>query len=363
VAQINSRLLGAEERPDPQPLMANEGLCYVGSYVLGMGFVLTPEERKELIRKNTANGKLIFPYLGGEEVNTSPTQDFDRYVINFGEMSLEEAERWPDLLRIVREKVKPERDKNNRDVRKKYWWRFGETAPALKEVLRSANLCLVTARVSKHLIFSLQPTNRIFSEQLYVIALADNAHFGILQSRIHDIWAWMLSSTMRGAGIRYAASDCFDTFPFPETKLLGDTVTLSAVGQRLYEARAKLMVERNQGLTVTYNQLKEPGNHDRAIVALRRLHEEMDRAVLDAYGWSDIEVPPFATPTTVDEKAAFERFSDAVIDRLFALNTVRAATEAESAPRIAAKRAAKPLRRRPALKVAKPRARKQEKAS
>ncbi len=79
--------------------------------VYGQGFVLTPDERDTLIAKDAKNAERIFPYLGGQEVNTSPTQEFDRYVISFGQMSLEEAEQWPDLIEIVREKVKPEREK------------------------------------------------------------------------------------------------------------------------------------------------------------------------------------------------------------------------------------------------------------
>jgi len=117
---VNSRLRAKPERPDPQKLPENAGLSFQGSIVLGMGFVLTPEERAELIAKNPKNAERIFPYLGGEEVNTSPTQSPHRFVISFGQMSLEEAEQWPDLLNIVRERVKPERDRNRREVRRKY---------------------------------------------------------------------------------------------------------------------------------------------------------------------------------------------------------------------------------------------------
>ncbi len=120
VAQINSQLGAGAERSDARKLFANAGTAFVGSYVLGMGFTLTPEEREALVRKDPRNAERIFPYLGGQEVNTSPTQTFDRYVISFGTTSLEEAERWPDLLAIVRQKVKPERDKlkNNPDGRR-----------------------------------------------------------------------------------------------------------------------------------------------------------------------------------------------------------------------------------------------------
>ena len=80
-----------------------------------------------------------------------------------------------------------------------------------------------------------------------------------------------------------------------------------------------------QGLTQTYNKLKDAGCQDEAIVALRNLHLDLDRAVLTAYGWDDLHplVPPYTTPTTDAEKRALAAFEDAIIDRLFALNDSR----------------------------------------
>jgi hypothetical protein len=83
------------------PLAENSEKSFQGSIVLGMGFVLTREEREALVRRNPENAEQVFPYIGGEEVNSHPLQTHDRYVINFGEMTLEEAGRWPDLLAIV----------------------------------------------------------------------------------------------------------------------------------------------------------------------------------------------------------------------------------------------------------------------
>ena len=156
------------ERPDPQKLEANSNKSFQGSIVLGMGFTLTPQERDELIARDKKNAERIFPYIGGKEVNASPTQDFHRYVINFGQMSLEEAEKWPDLLQIVRENVKPERDKNNRLQYKKYWWHHGGKRPALYKAIQGLPRCLVTSCVSKHLVFSFQPPDRVFSHKLFV---------------------------------------------------------------------------------------------------------------------------------------------------------------------------------------------------
>ena len=328
VAAISSRLRPKPERPDPTRLKANEGLSFVGSYVLGMGFTLTPEERDALVTKDPRNAERIFPYLGGQEVNSSPTHDFDRYVINFGQMELEEAEAWPDLMAIVHEKVKPERDKNKRDVRKKYWWRFGEVAPALYKSVSGLERCLVTARISKHLSLSFQPTTRVWSDMLYVFPLDRHAHFALLQSRTHEAWARLLSSSMK-TDLRYAASDCFETFPFPPAPTLAPGSPLDVAGERLYTARARYMVETDQGLTTTYNQLKDVTAEGPGLAELRELHEAMDRAVLEAYGWGDVEVPPFTTPEEGDTagEAAVKAFEDEVIDRVFVLNEELAGAE------------------------------------
>ncbi|MCZ7681532.1 MAG: hypothetical protein M5U28_23145 [Sandaracinaceae bacterium] len=85
--------------------------------------------------------------------------------------------------------------------------------------------------------------------------------------------------------------DCFETFPFPEADPRAVIPGVEEIGQRLYDARATYLLKTQQGLTQTYNRLKDPACHDEPILELRRLHEEMDRAVLAAYGWTDLEVP------------------------------------------------------------------------
>ncbi len=325
VATINSRLTAGAERAEQVRLTNNAELSFQGSIVLGLGFTLTPEERDALIAKDVRNAERIFPYLGGEEVNTSPIQSHHRFVISFGQMTLEEAQAWPDLIAIVREKVKPERDRNNREVRRKYWWRFGEPAPALYESIAKLDRCLVTAQVTKHLCFSFQPTDRVFSQKLYVFPLPALTSFTVLQSRVHERWTWLLSSTMKN-DLNYSATDCFETFPFPQPDPRTVIPALEDVGQRLYDARAKYMLDEQVGLTITYNRLKDPSVTEPRIIELRRLHEEMDVAVLAAYGWSDIAVPPFCIATDGDQKS-LDAFETEVIDRLFALNAQRAEEE------------------------------------
>ncbi|WP_338867916.1 DNA methyltransferase [Myxococcus stipitatus] len=330
---INSRLRDKPERPDPVAIGANAGKSFVGTYVLGMGFVLSPEQRATLVSKSSKNAARIFRYVGGEELNSDPSPELERYVINFGQMELKEAELWPDLLGIVKDLVRPERAKlkDNPDGkrRKSYWWQYGRYTPALYHALSPLSRCLATSRVSKHLMFSWQPSSVVFSEQVIVVPVEQAHWLTALQSRVHEVWARLLSSSLEDR-LRYAPSDCFETFPFPDS---ASTSSLNAIGERLHVDRSQYMQAHNIGLTTTYNRLKDRSVTDAATQRLRDLHVAVDQAVLDAYGWKDIHVPPYcgATPKQL------EAFEDEVLDRLFDLNERRAYEEAHPTARRATK--------------------------
>ncbi len=331
VAQnIDSFLNPRKERSAPRKLGACSGLASQGCIVQGAGFVLMPEEAAALIALERNGERIIRPYIGGAEVNSHPTQLFDRYVINFGTRTLQQAEEFPQILCVVRERVKPSRDSLRDDQAtakkaKELWWRFWASRGDLYAAIAPLPRCLVNSRVSKHLMFAFQPTNRIFSDATNVFPLAAYTSFAILQSRIHEFWARLLSSSMK-TDLRYSASDCFETFPFPAEDPRTVIPELEQLGEELYSARAAFMVETNQGLTKTYNALKDPNETDPRILHLRALHERMDAAALAAYGWSDIAVPPYCMKTDED-RAALHAFEDEVIDRLFLLNEQRAKKE------------------------------------
>jgi hypothetical protein len=125
-----------------------------------------------------------------------------------------------------------------------------------------------------------------------------------MSSRPHETWASFFGSTLEDRSV-YTPSDCFETFPFPpdwETN-----PTLEAIGQTYYDFRAALMVRNNQGLTATYNRFHDPDERDPDILRLRELHAEMDRAVLDAYGFTDI-------PTDCIFRLDYEEPEDSVGD-------------------------------------------------
>ncbi|HRI06260.1 MAG TPA: N-6 DNA methylase [Nannocystaceae bacterium] len=330
VSAINSRLNPKPERSETRPLRANADIAFMGGKLVGVGLAVDEDEYAALIKQSAKNSQILRPYIGGEDVNSSPTGAHSRYVIDFTRHDLEEAKKWPALLKIVEERVKPARMKDNRGTYKTYWWKPGESGGALYQALSGLSNCLVTARVTKHLCFSLQPTIRFFSEALYIFALSTHTAFAVLQSRVHEPWARLLSSSMK-TDLRYAASDCFDTFPFPGADPREVIPEVEEAGREFYEERARFMVATEQGLTKTYNALKDPGNSDPAVLRLRRLTEAMDRAVLRAYGWTDLadNLPPYC-PLTPTQQTALQTFQDEVIDRLYQLNAHRAALEAQS---------------------------------
>ena len=509
---------------DPVRLQANAGKSFQGSIVLGMGFTFDDTDRKgvasplaemqRLIEADPRNREVIFPYIGGEEVNTSPTHAHHRYVINFRDWPLRRADRqgrqaqasktwtpesfvpgsadilsaraggppwttrrrpgivpagtmpapanameleqppllgraegfesrptspetgreamrapanrdrdgeardergsgddgsaemvemaswagatdaerrewlrsgvvpvdypgpvagdWPELVAIVEERVKPERQAQQDKGGKEKWWQFMRPRPELHAAVSGLDRVLVIARVGQQCAFTFLDADVVYSDQLIVFPFDTYARFCFLQSRPHEVWARFFGSSMKD-DLRYTPSDCFETFPFPDCaassetrptsdppdsaeapsgdggcppRRPGDDRTfnpyLEAAGKTYYEHRAAIMVRNDEGMTKTYNRFHDPYEDDPAIDRLRELHAAMDRAVLDAYGWTDIPTDcDFLLDYEIDEatwgrkkKPYRYRWPDLVRDevlaRLLALNAERAAEEARS---------------------------------
>ncbi len=369
VGTITAFLFHNGGHDDPARLGANAGKSFQGSIVLGMGFtfddtdkkgVATPlEEMRRLIARAPRSAEVILPYIGGEEVNTSPTHAHHRYVINFGERSEEECRRrWPDLMAIVEAKVKPERaekdgEKYSRMVYE--WWKFWNARQDLHAAISGIQQVLVVARVGQHGSFAFLPPGTVFSEQLIIFPLPTYAAFCALQSRPHELWARFFASSMKD-DLRYTPSDCFETFPFPEN--WQSHPALEAAGKAYYESRAALMVRNDEGLTKTYNRFHDPNESDPEIMKVRDLHAAMDRAVLDAYGWNDIQTDcGFLLDYEIDyeewgdkKKPYRYRWPDAVRDevlaRLLELNARRAQEETLAGTRATKKPGKKPAAKR-----------------
>ena len=221
VEKITAFLFHGGSHDDPKRLVANSEKSFVGSYILGMGFTFDDTDNKgvanpiaemyRLIEKDSTNSEVIFPFIGGEEVNSSPTHSYHRYIINFHDRTLQQAERWPDLVNIVRERVKPERDKQNRKALRERWWQYAEKRPGMVAALQGLKRILVCSIVSNKTYFTFLPAGMVFSHRLAVFPFQQFTAFSILQSNVHEIWARFFSSTMKD-DINYSPSDCFETF-------------------------------------------------------------------------------------------------------------------------------------------------------
>jgi hypothetical protein len=208
---------------------------------------------------------------------------------------------------------------------RKYWWRFANVRLELRARAATMRRFLATARVSKRPVFAFMDSSWTPSEQVVVFPLPTGTAFAVLQSRVHYVWLTFQASHM-GEAMRYSATDCFASFPFPTRDPAGCLEPLEGLGERLHEARAQTARTRETGLTQTYNAMLDPDCDEPDIVVLRAQHEALDRAVLDAYGWQDVAVPPYVVSerTTPEAYGAFE---DAVAERLYRLNAERAASE------------------------------------
>ena len=309
VSQITAFLFEKGGDENPKQLKANAGKSFQGSIVLGMGFTFddsgeadedTPgvpspiATMERLITDDPYNAKAISPLLGYAEVSGTPTHSHHRYVINFGDRTEEECRTlWPELVKIVEKKVKGTRGSHSTAP----WWQFerlrGELYSAIAECERVLG---AGTQASAHFAFGvLSPGSMVFTSNLAIIALSSYAYFSLIQARTHESWTRIFMATMKDDPA-YTPTTCFETFPFPAA--LRDPVStdpahepqrqiLEAVGERYHQFRAELMVANNEGLTSTYNRFHDPAEISDGILELRRLHDEMDQAVLAAYGWSD----------------------------------------------------------------------------
>jgi hypothetical protein len=307
VTKITAFLFSNGGHEDPKQLVANTNQSFQGAIVLGMGFTFDDSvpsdtnspgipspisEMDRLIAANPKNAEAILPYIGGDEVNTSPNHEHHRYVISLGERSQDQCERdYPDLMEILHKKVKPERqlkDASKYPRMVNEWWKFWNARPALESSLKANNCeALVCPRTSKHLAFVRFNGNYIFSENLVVI-IATPLIEAALQSQLHAAWVQEFSSGF-GDTQGYRPTDCFETFPFPlqsgESRIADTSIQ---VVDELQDCRQNIMLANQEGLTITYNRFCDPGENRDDFIALRALHTQLDLAVLNAYHWSDI---------------------------------------------------------------------------
>ena len=328
VPEISSWLDGFDEI-EPCSLSQNLKKTYEGDKPDGIGFLLSPEEANELLRQNPKNSDCIFPFLSGMDVNDHLNQEHDRFAICFHDWPLDKAMNYPELLKIVEERVKPHRNTIKRKRNRDRWWLYGEYRKGFRNAVEQKQKVLVRAKVSEYHMMVFVPKGRILASQLTLFIFDDFANFATLQSNIHETWLRRNAPTLESRQY-YTTTDCFDTFPFPQNPRYYRENLLENTGEAFYEYRQMVMTNRQIGLTKFYTILNKPDCQDEDIIHIRNLQIEMDQAVLSRYSWDDIDLQYDFYPN--DRKKIRYMPSPAtqreIFTRLIALNQQVAAQEA-----------------------------------
>ena len=246
---------------------------FVGVAIQGIGFIVTDEERKIMLKNSKKNNEVIKPFLSGNDLNQRPESNPSRWIIDFADMPLEQAKKYKLPYEHVVKNVKPHRDKVRRTAHKKYWWHYGDKRMAMRGETKELNKFIVTSNVSKYVLFQFTTSTVLPSHSCTIIAKDDYWTLGVLNSKFHVRWAWYTSSTLK-KDIRYSGTKCFDSFLFPAS----ENKDVSSIMKKIEQYRVKTCSKSNIGITTLYNEMKE-GGHD----LLRQLHEKLDKAVAKTY--------------------------------------------------------------------------------
>ncbi len=318
-------------------LAANRGISNTGVKLHGAGFIVTHDQARGLgLGATPAMAQYILPYRNGRDLTATSR---NALVIDLHGLSATEVRsKFPSVFQWVLERVKPERDTNREAYRRENWWLFGRKNSELRAALRGLPRYIATVETAKHRTFqfldaAIRPDNKLIA-----IASQDAVVLGVLSAEVHLAWSLAAGSTLEDRPV-YVKTTCFEKFPFPSE----DTGLTPALADRIrtlaeqLDAHRKARQAAHESVTLTglYNVLDKLRReqalteadktlHERGLVSvLRTLHDELDAAVLEAYGWSDLGPAPWA------DEAARSAWTEALLERLVALNAKRAAEEAQ----------------------------------
>ena len=322
--QIAADLTIGAKVSETLPLRGNEGLANRGFCLFGAGFIITPEEAASFgLGRIDGLESHIRNYRNGRDLTEKSRGVM---VIDlFGLTADEVRVNYPEVYQHVLTRVKPERDHNKRESRKKYWWIFGEPNKELRKMLHGLDRYIASVETSKHRHFQFLDVSVLPDNMLIAIASDDAFPLGVLSSRIHVAYALAAGGDLGGNTPRYNKTRCFDPFPFPDCDE-SQKARIRSLAEELDAHRKRVQAEHpTLTLTGIYNVLealrqgraltsKEKAIHDQGLVSiLRQLHDDLDTAVAEAYGWGDGR-------DLTDEE---------ILTRLVALNAERAAEEAQ----------------------------------
>lgn len=315
-ADLKAIAVGCTEK-----LQANLQLSCPGMKMTGSGFLLTINQAVALgYDEATRQPKVIKKYIHGRDITDKSrglyTIDLFGYAINQVQIL------YPKIYQWIYERVKLERDTNNRKALGDNWWIYGEARATLRPALKNLKRYIVTVETAKHRVFIFLDAEVVPDNKLVVIAFDDAYFLGVLSSTIHIKWS-LATGGWLGVGNDpvYVKTRCFDPFPFPDSTP-EQKQKIRDLGERLDNHRKRVQTQ-HPDVTITgmYNLLEKMRSgerftdqdreyNDKALVStLKQIHDQLDAAVFEAYGW----------PQNLSD--------DEILERLVTLNSDRAQEE------------------------------------
>ena len=260
------------------------------------------------------------PYLNGRDLTQTSR---GLYVIDLYPLDISEVKsKFPNIYQWLLERVKPKRDQQSDKRLREKWWLHRRNNEDLRQSINNLKRYIVTIQTSKHRFFVFLDGSFLPDDKLIAIAIDDAEFLGYLSSRIHYVWAIATGGTLEDRPV-YNKTLGFDAFPFPISSVAQQN-KIRDIAESL-DTHRKRQQTQHPKLTMTgmYNVLeqlrsgetltdKERVIHEQGLVSvLKEIHDDLDAAVFEAYGWS---------PNLSDEE---------ILEKLVELNTLRAEEEAQ----------------------------------
>jgi SAM-dependent methyltransferase len=302
VVAINPDLTSGLDLTLARRLRENASVAFQGPVKVGAFDIDDAIARRMMERPNPdgrTNHEVVRPWLNAEDITT---RSQNRWIVDFDELPEREAALYEAPFEHVRQHVRPTRIENRDRQRRENWWRLGRSGGQLRLATSNLNRLILTPQTSKHRVFVWATVETLPSVSVIAIARDDDYTFGVLHSRVHELWA-LATGTQLETRPRYTPTTTFETFPFPRP---------TDEQRKAIAAAARELVRLRDGW------LDPPGLDPAALAArtmtnlynarpswLANAHDDLDAAVLAAYAWP-VELP-----------------DDEILERLLALNLER----------------------------------------
>lgn len=303
--------LQSTESWKPHALVSNLELVFKGTEPNGDGFLISADQAHAWLRNCKGYEDILLPYIIARQVTQSPSQDTDRWIINFWDWSEKRSAAYELAYKLIERTVKPVRQRRDADGNfilrspiPQKWWQHKEKRPALYHAIgrgrlfeshpsgwrqkkQLAQVLVVPRGATKYPVFTLLDNTQIFGDSLCVIANANYATFGVLSSDIHGIWAWQQGGRKK-FDLSYTQESIFETFPFPDGVLEDRSQDIASCGKALFEGRKTYMVDHEKSMTDFYNDLHDQSLQFDRIREMRNVQVALNESVTAAYNFGDV---------------------------------------------------------------------------